>query len=201
MEEIHLRYEHDCCDVTLRQVYTQAAWASHVSNVREIAGIMKLARTVVPVPKVYDCGYSGDCSYILMQAVRGDELGIVIQAFPEREILPTHPFILDQVEKVVKRLASVGISHNDLEPRNIIVDNYCRFTGIIDWDNASPWHLSCGYLGRIRRRYPLPGDPQISHPWDTIILEYSPDTFYHLWPYEFDPLVPRCYTIIQCKYP
>ena len=142
------------------------------TDVQEIAGIMALARRLIPVPKVYECGYSGNSSYILMERIEGWSLDAFIMKAGRQ--LSTHPKVVYQIERVVRRLARVGISHNDLYPRNVMFDKDLIIVGVIDWDAAAPLHASNEYLRRTRYKR----EPWV-HDWDYIFLRHCPEKLEH----------------------
>ncbi|EMD31357.1 hypothetical protein CERSUDRAFT_100553 [Gelatoporia subvermispora B] len=105
-------------------------------DIHETVALMNLARTVVPVPAVYNYGYSGNCSFILMEFVRALPLDAFIRC--HGQYLSTLPQVLQQVDRLVGSLARLDISHNDLYPRNVLVDETLRIVSVIDWDGAAP---------------------------------------------------------------
>ncbi|OCH92138.1 hypothetical protein OBBRIDRAFT_824860 [Obba rivulosa] len=170
-------------------------------DVQETVAIMKLAGTVVPVPHVYSYGYSGNCSFIFMQYVEGCTLDKYIRKNGRH--LSTHPFVLKSIEHIVRSLAVVGISHNDLYPRNVIVDEFLRVLSVIDWDGAGPWHKSQEYtrraqLGTLFGRDLLEYEPWL-HDWDHIFRKYCPDVMECLANWPTLPYLPRCTP--RCKDP
>lgn len=117
---------------------------SPLIDISAIASAMRLAATVVPVPQVYDFGFSGNCSYIIMEYVSGFNLGEIMVQFPTLSGYIVAP----QINTVIQRLASVGLSHNDLEPRNILIDSSWRIVSVIDWDLVSSYFRSTDYARR-----------------------------------------------------
>lgn len=117
---------------------------SPLVDISSIVSIMRLAATVIPVPQVYEFGFSGNCSYIIMEYVPGFNLGEIAAQFP----LASH-IVAPQVDTIIQKLASVGLSHNDLEPRNILIDSSWRIVSLIDWDLASSSSASTDYSRRV----------------------------------------------------
>jgi hypothetical protein len=70
----------------------------------------------------------------------------------------------------VAKLASIGISHNDLYPRNIIVGLGWEVLSVLDWDEAGPLITSREYSRRVCWDFD-------THHWDYIFLAHSPDRF------------------------
>lgn len=170
-------------------------------DVQETVAIMRLANTAVPVPHVYSFGYSGNCSFILMQYVDGHTLDDYIRHNGRH--LSTLPEVLWAVEYIVRSLAQLGISHNDLYPRNIVVDEYLHILSVVDWDVAGPWHISQEYTRRVRfgtlvAEDLLKYEPWL-HDWDHIFRKYCPDIAECLasWPELLT--LPRCTR--RCKDP
>lgn len=172
-----------------------------VHDVCETVAIMKLAGTVIPVPQVYSFGYSGNCSFILMQYVKGHSLDKYIR-YNGRH-LSTLPGVLEAVDHIVHSLAKLGISHNDLYPRNIIVDQHLRVLSVIDWDVAGPWYRCQEYLRRVRfgtvdAEDFLEEEPWL-HDWDHVFRRYCPDMSECLDHQAEIPDFPRYVT--RCKDP
>lgn len=134
-----------------------------------IAHNMMLAATVVNVPKVYDFGISGNCGYILMEYVNS---GVSLQTMLQRRRGYWH-WILSKVsieiKMIVRALASVGLSHNDLYPRNILVGLQWEVVSVLDWDESGPLQSSYEYARHARLSS---GDPT-NHLWDYIFLDSS----------------------------
>ena len=134
-----------------------------------IAHNMMLAATVVKVPKVYDFGVSGNCGYILMEYVQS---GVSLQTVLKRRRGYWH-WILSKVSieirTIVRALASVGLSHNDLYPRNILLGLQWEVVSVLDWDESGPLQSSDEYAQRAR----LPSGDPTNHLWDYIFLESS----------------------------
>jgi hypothetical protein len=137
-------------------------------DVSVIVANMNLARTKVPVPEVYDHGYSGNCAYILMErvveAINVDQyINLMKCAVPRR--------IGRRVKDIVADLASLGLSHNDLYPRNIMVDRFWGVQSVVDWDNCTSSHVSGEYARMVM------ADEDEMHDWDYIFLQYASDRF------------------------
>ncbi|EMD40929.1 hypothetical protein CERSUDRAFT_111511 [Gelatoporia subvermispora B] len=146
-------------------------------DIHETVAIMRLASTAIPVPHVYDYGYSGNCSFIRMEYVVGFTLDAYIRYHGRQ--LSTSPQVLQQIDNIVASLARLDISHNDLYPRNIIVDDYLCIISVVDWDGAAPWHNSQEYTRRVRfgtvvAECVLKDEPWL-HDWDHIFRRYCPD--------------------------
>ncbi|KAK7025330.1 hypothetical protein VNI00_016112 [Paramarasmius palmivorus] len=107
---------------------------SYLVDVSQIVEKMNLAGLVVPVPQVYEYGYSGNSSYILMERVAGYPLSNMIEYFD----CPIPEQVTNQLRDMVKRIASVGLCHNDLFPRNVVMSLDWNINAIIDWDECVP---------------------------------------------------------------
>jgi serine/threonine protein kinase len=118
---------------------------SPLVDIDTIVKHMRLASSVVPVPEVYNHGRSGNCSFVLMQFVQGHLLSNLIRQHGQ---LVEH-VVQPQIIGIVQRLVSVGISHNDLEDRNMLVDDDWNIIAIIDWDLSAPSLLSADYCRRV----------------------------------------------------
>jgi hypothetical protein len=134
-------------------------------DVSVIVSNMNLARTKVPVPRVYDYGYSGNCAYILMEGfletlTAEHYINMMGCAVPKR--------LGHQVRQIVADLASVGLSHNDLYPRNLLVNRFWQIITIIDWDDCTGIEVGGEYARRVTER------PEM-HDWDYIFLKHSLD--------------------------
>jgi serine/threonine protein kinase len=132
---------------------------------------INLARTKIPVPRVLDYGYSGDCSYILMEGIF-DAMTLWDYMNHYQCGLPAH--LYSHIDRIVADLASLGLNHNDLNPRNVLVDTDCRIKAVIDWDDC------CGKqrLGEYARRFDV--DPRmetVPWEWDSIYLKHSASRF------------------------
>ncbi|KAF9264334.1 hypothetical protein L218DRAFT_998681 [Marasmius fiardii PR-910] len=91
---------------------------SYLVDVSEIVANMELARTKIPVPRVYKHGYSGNSGYILMERVRGHTLSNALRNYK----CPVPNVITSQIKKIIEDLASLSLCHNDIKPRNIVID-------------------------------------------------------------------------------
>lgn len=140
---------------------------SPLVDVAAVVATMRLAGSVVPVPRVIDYGRSGNCCYILMDFVDGYELGAVLESI--RSPLYSEAMMKPQIDDVVRKLAGVGLAHNDLYARNIIVDHDWKIIGILDWDNASNALTSVEYGNRVQRVF----QRQVN--WNDSFLRHSPD--------------------------
>jgi serine/threonine protein kinase len=133
-------------------------------DVSVVVANMNLARTRIPLPEVYDYGYSGNCAYILMQwfpdALTADQYIDMMGCKVPRRM--TH-----QVQQIVAALASVGLSHNDLYPRNLLVDRGWKIVAVIDWDDCTEIGVGGEYARRVAQ--------EEMHDWDHIFLKHSRD--------------------------
>ncbi|KIJ38772.1 hypothetical protein M422DRAFT_49926 [Sphaerobolus stellatus SS14] len=130
---------------------------------------MDLAGTVVPVPRVFKYGYSGNCSYILMEYIRGYRLSSVAVAYGIPWISVMAP-VEKQISVLVERLANVDISHNDLVPRNIIVNEAWEIVGLVDWDHCTDFDPASEYLRRLK-----------GHLWDGFTSHVYPHVVNNPW--------------------
>jgi hypothetical protein len=137
-------------------------------DVSIIVANMNLARTKVPVPEVYDHGYSGNCAYILMERVMET---IDAQHYINLMKCGVPLRIGRRVQDIVADLASLGLSHNDLYPRNIMVDRLWNVKSIVDWDNCTSIHFTGEYARRVTA-----GEDE-RHEWDYIFLQHAGDRF------------------------
>ncbi|KAK1222150.1 hypothetical protein PQX77_015012 [Marasmius sp. AFHP31] len=160
---------------------------SYLVDVSKIVANMDLARTKLPVPRVFKYGYSGNCGYILMERAQGYQLSAVLRhrlsGVPEKVSL--------QIRKIVEDLASLGLCHNDLKPRNIMVNRRWEIESIVDWDNCTPLIHGGEYTKRIvwaEKHNPL----CMTDAWDVLFLSASVDRvgeellleqYSHFWTY------------------
>jgi hypothetical protein len=132
-----------------------------------IVANMNLARTKVPVPEVYDYGYSGNCAYILMERIDA----IDAERYINNMKFPVPRRLSRRVREIIADLASLGLSHNDLNPRNIMIMVYPYWVvlSIVNWDNCTPIHVA----GEYARRVITSG----RHNWDYMFLRHAKDGF------------------------
>ncbi|KAH9836097.1 uncharacterized protein C8Q71DRAFT_858110 [Rhodofomes roseus] len=114
-------------------------------DVQSIVDNMRLASGILPVARVHEFGRSGNCGYILMDFIQGHVLATVFHQYGAHAAAIVEPQILE----ISRRLSSIGLAHNDLEDRNIIVDDEWRIVGIIDWDFSAPAVRSTDYRYRL----------------------------------------------------
>ena len=60
------------------------------------------------------------------------------------ESVSAEPHVLQQIQNIVRKLAmaSIGLSHNDLYPRNVVVNNKWEILAVVYWDVAGPLDVS-----------------------------------------------------------
>jgi hypothetical protein len=134
-------------------------------DVSVIVTNMNLARAKIPVPRVHDYGYSGNCAYILMERVMDTMTGQEYIDFMKCSV----PRRLScRVKEIVADLASVGLSHNDLYPRNLMVDRFWEIKSVIDWDDCTKIELEGEYARRVLSMREM-------HDWNHFFLKYSLD--------------------------
>ncbi|KAF8825180.1 hypothetical protein HHX47_DHR7000324 [Lentinula edodes] len=77
------------------------------------------------------------------------------------------------MDYIVRELADVGLSHNDLVPRNVLVDNNGMIVSVIDWDHRTQHHRGGEYARKIRglSYFKDAGEKD----WYHIFLRYAPD--------------------------
>ena len=124
---------------------------------------MRRAATVINVPKVYDYGYSGNCTFILMAHIYPAACLKVVMKGHEGWVFK---YLEPQVEMIVRKLAGIGLSHNDLYPRNIMVGRDWDIVAVLDWDESGPLHLSREYSKRVCWN-------EDTHHWDHIFRAYD----------------------------
>jgi len=107
---------------------------SYLVDVSVIVDNMNLARTKVPVPNIYSYGHSGNCAYILMEMVKA---AWPLDACVRVNQCPVPSAVTTRIKQIVADLASLGLSHNDLHPRNVMVDRRWKVRSIIDWDDCA----------------------------------------------------------------
>jgi len=128
---------------------------------------MKLASIVTKVPKVYKYGYSGNSAFILMAYVHpAANLQVMFEKYGDVALHSVEP----QLWTIVRDLARLGISHNDLYPRNILVDRDWEVVAVLDWDESGPLVTSREYERRVCWEFD-------THSWDYIFLANSGDPF------------------------
>ncbi|KAF9077669.1 hypothetical protein BDP27DRAFT_1441718 [Rhodocollybia butyracea] len=143
---------------------------SYLVDVSSIVSNMDLARTRLPVPRVLRYGYSGNCAYILMERVPYESLARVLRRWG-LDYMPWEVTTL--AHYIVRELASIGLRHNDLEPRNILVDRDGSLASVVDWDSCTPLHIGGEYARQISHNpsFRLPGEED----WFHIFLLYTLD--------------------------
>ena len=92
------------------------------------------------VPRVYCYGYSGNCGFIMMEFIGGYNLDYWIS--PLDESVSADPHVLQQIQSIVRKLANIGLSHNDLYPRNVVVNKKWDILAVVYWDVAGPLDVS-----------------------------------------------------------
>ncbi|KAE9395285.1 hypothetical protein BT96DRAFT_997785 [Gymnopus androsaceus JB14] len=133
---------------------------------------MDLARTKVPVPRVLRYGYSGNCSYILMEKIPYLNFSTAMEVW-KLDYMPVQ--VTYWIDYIVRELATLGLSHNDLFPRNILVDGNGTIVSIIDWDSCTPLHAGVEYARMIRSHDPDDLDDPGVQDWYHIFLRHSFD--------------------------
>ncbi|KAE9395266.1 hypothetical protein BT96DRAFT_157007 [Gymnopus androsaceus JB14] len=144
---------------------------SYLVDVSVMVANMDLARTKVPVPRVLRYGYSGNCSYILMERILHRDLSVVMKS---RKLNYMPAQVTYCIDYIVRELAALGLSHNDLHPRNILVDDNGTIVSIIDWDPCTPNHAGVEYARMIRNSNSLFLDLGVQD-WYHSFLRYSFD--------------------------
>jgi serine/threonine protein kinase len=103
------------------------------------------------------------------------------------------PRVLQQIQNIVRKLASIGISHNDLYPRNIVVNKEWEILAVVDWDVAGPLYVSQEYIRR--KHFNL--EPYC-HDWDFLFLASCPDKLITVLDWTDHLPVSRRHVIMQC---
>ncbi|KAG7087243.1 hypothetical protein E1B28_013224 [Marasmius oreades] len=143
---------------------------SYLVDVTQIVATMDLARTKVPVPRVYKYGYSGNCGYILMERIRGYALDNFLRHYK----CPIPHKITVEIKRIVEDLASLGLCHNDVKPRNIVVSSSWDVLTIVDWDHCMPLIHAGEYTRRVM--WGEKHDPFcITDTWDAFFLSVAAD--------------------------
>ncbi|KAJ3907920.1 kinase-like domain-containing protein [Lentinula edodes] len=143
---------------------------SYLIDVSVIVANMDLARTRIPVPRVLRYGQSGNCSYILMERIPYPNLEVEMQQLGIKSM----PWGLTRaIDYIVRELANLGLSHNDLVPRNVLVDNNGMIVSIIDWDPSTQHHRGGEYARKIRELSYFKDVAE--EDWYHIFLRYAPD--------------------------
>ncbi|KAJ3714602.1 hypothetical protein DFJ43DRAFT_1228014 [Lentinula guzmanii] len=120
---------------------------SYLIDVSVIVANMDLAGTRIPVPRVLRYGYSGNCSYILMEKIPHHNLAFAMLQWGVKFM----PWQLTRtMDYIVFQLANLGLSHNDLVTRNVLVDDNGLISAIIDWDTCTSHHDGVQYARKIR---------------------------------------------------
>jgi hypothetical protein len=138
-------------------------------DVAVIAHHMMLAATVIKVPKVYNFGFSGNCGFILMDYVHP---AANLQVMLRNRVAHRHwimSTVSIEIRAIVRALAGVGLSHNDLYPRNILVGRDWEVVSVLYWDESGPLQSSNEYARRARQSL----NDAIDHLWDHIFLQFS----------------------------
>lgn len=117
-------------------------------DVAVIVRNMRRTTTVINVPKVYDYGWSGNCVFIrvLMAHIYPAACLSVVMKGREEWVFR---YLEPQVDMIVRKLAEIGLSQNDLYPRNIMVGRDWGIVAVLDWDESGPLHLSREYSKRV----------------------------------------------------
>ncbi|THU97270.1 hypothetical protein K435DRAFT_857784 [Dendrothele bispora CBS 962.96] len=165
-------------------------------DVTRIVTQMERASTAVRVPKIYQHGWADSVldlgegfdinqfypeaqrtiqdireitartySFIIMEELKGTPLDT---------LLPNCPGLLEafrpKIKVCIDRLAAVGIAHNDMLPRNILVDtDHKEIVAVVDWDCAGSVIRSREYHRRIHNNH------LVNHEWDALFLRHSFD--------------------------
>ncbi|KZV96810.1 hypothetical protein EXIGLDRAFT_765045 [Exidia glandulosa HHB12029] len=149
-------------------------------DVDTIVDHMRQARSILPVPYVYEFGRLGNCCFIVMDTAT--TLPLLYGNDRQRSQ------VIAVIAEIVSRLNSVGLAHNDLHPRNIIVDRYYNVVALLDWDYTAPAEYSQDeYLRRLHPRFDFERDrnpdPEFDLPmytehdecWDFLFLRNTLD--------------------------
>ncbi|KAG7087230.1 hypothetical protein E1B28_013211 [Marasmius oreades] len=143
---------------------------SYLVDVSQIVATMDLARTKVPVPRVHKHGYSGNCGYILMERIRGYPLSRFLRHYK----CPMPHKVTFAIKRIVEDLASLGLCHNDVKPRNIVVSSSWDVLTIVDWDHCMPLIHAGEYTRRVV--WAEKHDPFcITDIWDAFFLSVAAD--------------------------
>ncbi|EPQ57772.1 kinase-like protein, partial [Gloeophyllum trabeum ATCC 11539] len=154
---------HDSLVLLLDRKYVMKMM-SPLFDVNTIVANMERAREVVPVPAIHKYGRSGNCVFIIMDYVNGWQASTLVRYFgPWVEVR-----LQDQIDEVIVKLSQVGLSHNDLYPRNVFLDDNWKITGIIDWDYAAPLWASTEYERRSTLNFR-------EKTWHYLFLKHSVD--------------------------
>ncbi|KII92186.1 hypothetical protein PLICRDRAFT_36975 [Plicaturopsis crispa FD-325 SS-3] len=127
-------------------------------DVDSIVDYMRRAATVFPnqVPAVHEFGRKMGCSYILMDRIGGHQLMSLMHRRPNRN----YDKVYGQIATIVSGLATINISHNDLNPQNVMVTKDLDVLAIIDWDFAGSADRSMEYQNRTLNPW------HHNHVWD-----------------------------------
>ncbi|KAJ3982992.1 hypothetical protein F5890DRAFT_269580 [Lentinula detonsa] len=143
---------------------------SYLIDVSVIVANMDLAGTRIPVPRVLRYGYSGNCSYILMEKIPHRNLAFAMLQWGVKFM----PWQLTRtMDYIVFQLANLDLSHNDLVPRNVLVDDNGLISAIIDWDTCTSHHEGGQYARKIRDIHYTTDVGESD--WYHIFLRYSTD--------------------------
>ncbi|KAF8825183.1 hypothetical protein HHX47_DHR7000339 [Lentinula edodes] len=144
---------------------------SYLINVSIIVENMDLARTRLPIPHVLRYGRSGNCSYILMERILHTNLAVDMLQWG----IQSMPWQLTRtMDYIVRELADLGLTHNDLVPRNVLVNSNGNISSIIDWDSCTPHHTGGEYARKTRRNSPDAMEVG-EEDWYHIFLRYAYD--------------------------
>ncbi|KIK66876.1 hypothetical protein GYMLUDRAFT_913869 [Collybiopsis luxurians FD-317 M1] len=147
---------------------------SYLIDVSVMVANMDLVRTKLPVPQVLRYGHSGNCSYILMERIPHPNFPTLLLDWGLNQV-PSRSIIAFDI--IVREIANLGLSHNDLVPRNMLVDiATANITSIVDWDCCTPIHRGGEYARRVKEfvDFPdtkFPGEQNLYH----LFLRYSFD--------------------------
>lgn len=150
---------------------------SPLVDVTSLVAIMRVAAAVVPVPKVIKSGYSGNCSYILYEYMPGHTMIEIGNEYGIYALAVVEP----QLNEIVRRLASVGVMHNDLSPDCVVIDDRWNITGIIGWffcspiEGSQPYETSITRSAHVWQHLPRKMLAVPSHLLQHILLRHSPD--------------------------
>ncbi|KZT50479.1 hypothetical protein CALCODRAFT_504671 [Calocera cornea HHB12733] len=143
------------------------------TDIERIVRNQSLAAKVISAPWVYYFGRTVDCAYMLTDFIPGRNLQYYVDKQPGLDLSR----LLPQIQTIVAQLASVNLAHNDLYPRNVMVDRHLNIRAIIDWDTSDTLDKSPEYQRRVVN-YLEP------HDWDSAFRPFQSSILFH--GYEFD---------------
>ncbi|KZT50454.1 hypothetical protein CALCODRAFT_504703 [Calocera cornea HHB12733] len=138
-------------------------------DIERIARNQGRAAKVISTPSVYYYGRTFDCTYMLTDYIGVRTVEDYAKDWPKSDLA----IYMSRIRTIIDRLAAISLSHNDPYPRNIIIDQFSNFLGVVNWEMSDTLDKSPEY----QRRAVSHSEP---HYWDAAVRHlHSPAVLFH----------------------